>query len=154
MNIEKLLRENNIRVTKNRVTILKILEKNNKAVTADYIFEICKKNGDKVDLSTIYRTIDLLEEKDILNKFDTGEGKYNYILKNKCHKHILYCDLCHKKIEIDCPLIQVEEIVRNKTGFTFLEKEIKLKCICEECRRKKELKKASENEKCNFNKNK
>ncbi|MCY6370960.1 Fur family transcriptional regulator [Clostridium ganghwense] len=147
MNIEMILKENNIRSTKNRIAIMKVLEESEASVTAEYIFEKCKEKGQKVDLSTVYRTFDLLEEKDILNKFDVGEGKYNYILKNKCHKHTIFCHLCHKEVQIDCPMIQVEEIIKSKTGFTFIEKEIKLRCICEECRMNQPLNERKEIEK-------
>lgn len=139
MDVEKILRENKMRVTKNRISILKILDESDTGVTAEYIFKKARGEKEKIDLSTIYRTLEALDEKDVLNKFDIGEGKYNYILKNKCHKHTIYCHLCHKKIQIDCPLFQVEEIIKNKTGFTFVEKEIKLKCICEECRENETL---------------
>lgn len=139
MDVEKTLKENKMRVTKNRISILKILDESDTGVTAEYIFKEVREKKEKIDLSTIYRTLEILYEKDILNKFDIGEGRYNYILKNKCHKHTICCHLCHKKIQIDCPLFQVEEIIKNKTGFTFVEKEIKLKCICEECRENETL---------------
>ncbi|MCY6484537.1 Fur family transcriptional regulator [Clostridium aestuarii] len=139
MEIVLYFKENNIRKTKSRIIILNILQNSNKSVTAEYIFDKCKETGEKVDLSTVYRTLDLFQQKNILNKFDVGNGKYNYILKDKCHKHIIKCELCNKEIEIDCPMMQVEEIIRNKTGFTFIEKEIKLKCVCKQCRENKKF---------------
>lgn len=137
MNVELYLKENKIRTTKSRRIIVQILEESENAVTAEYIYQRCKEYGEKLDLSTVYRTLDLFSEKEIVNKFPIDKGKYNYIFKDKWHKHILKCDCCNKEVEIDCPMLQIEEIIKNRTGFTLIEEEIKLRCICEECRKNK-----------------
>lgn len=137
MNIELLLREKKIKVTKGRIYILNILAETESSVEADYVMKKCKEKGLSIDLSTVYRTLELLYEKDIVDKFDLGDGKYNYILKKEKHKHILHCSLCEKEVEIDCPMLQVEEVIKNKTGFILVEHDLKIKGICEECGRKK-----------------
>jgi Fur family ferric uptake transcriptional regulator len=103
----------------------------------EYIFEHCKEAGKLIDLSTVYRTLDTFESKDLVNKFDLGDGKYNYLLKEKAHKHIIECSCCHKEQEIDCPMVQIEELIKNKTGYTTMQHELKIKGICEDCKKDK-----------------
>ncbi|WP_127836504.1 Fur family transcriptional regulator [Clostridium prolinivorans] len=134
MEPENLLKKNNIKVTKGRIAILNILLSTEDAVTVDYIYEQCKKRGLKIDLSTIYRTMDILENKNIIEKLNLGEDKFSYIIKKENHKHILECSLCHKEVEIDCPMLQIEEIIKNKTGFVLTEHDLKIKGICDECK--------------------
>lgn len=134
MNLEAYLRKCNIKITKGRLNILHILLNNEDAVSVDYIYEQLRKNGLSTDLSTVYRTMDVLESKNIVDKLDLGDGKYNYKIKKEVHKHTLQCSLCHKEIEIDCPMVQIEQIIKNKTGFTLMEHELKIKGICEECK--------------------
>lgn len=131
-----MLKKNNMKVTKARYNILDIICTSEKCVDVNTIFEKCKDRGVDIDLSTIYRTIDLLVEKKVIEKIDLGNGIYNYIIKDNVHKHILVCSICHKEIEIECPMQQVEEIIKYKTGFTLTEHELKLKGICKNCMKK------------------
>jgi Fur family ferric uptake transcriptional regulator len=140
MNYRLFFKEKHIKATKGRILILDILTKSNEAISADKIFEICKENGNSIDLSTVYRCLELFSEKGIIDKFDLGKGKYNYKLKEHGHKHMIQCSICSKKVEIDCPMLQVEELIKEKTGFVLLEHELKMKAICQECSNKKEKK--------------
>lgn len=136
MNYNSILRNKNIKCTKARIYILKLIVESKNSVNAYYIYDYLKNNKINLDLSTIYRTLDLFECKDIVEKFDIGNGKYNYIFKGNTHKHIIHCKLCNKAVEIDCPMPQFREIIRNKTGFTLVDEEVKFNGICSECIKK------------------
>jgi len=135
MDINLYLKENNIRITKARKSILGIILSSSAAINANLIYELLEKDDIKIDLSTIYRTLDLLESKKILNKFDLGNNMYNYTISNNSHKHIIECDLCHKRMVIDCPIPQIEEQIKAKTGITLTESHVYLKGICRECKK-------------------
>jgi Fe2+ or Zn2+ uptake regulation protein len=138
MDIEKCLRKYNIKVTRARLNILDILSKSEDAINAEGIFEICRQKNVNVDLSTVYRSLELFQIKKIVRKIDLGQGEYRYSIIRKKHKHILQCKICHKQIEIDCPMQQVEEIIKSKTGFVFEEENLdfKINGICKDCRKK------------------
>lgn len=129
-----ILRDNGLKITKGRISVLEALFNNGKGISADYIYEQCRKNGENFNLSTIYRTLEVFEEKGLIDKFDLGDGKYNYIMKENGHKHVLKCSLCLKEVEIDCPMTQIELMIKNKTGFLPMEHELKIKGICEQCK--------------------
>ena len=133
MDIILYLKENNIKVTKARKSILEIILSSEDAINANLIYSLLKKDNIKIDLSTVYRTLDLLESKKILNKFDLGNNMYNYTIIKNAHKHIIQCDLCHKEMVIDCPIPQIEEQIKAKTGITLTESHVYLKGICKEC---------------------
>ena len=133
MDYEAFLKERKIKVTRGRIIILEIIDNSSQAISADNIYEQCKEKGHNVDLSTVYRSLDLFEQKDIIEKFNLGDGKYNYKFKEHKHKHVIECSLCHKEVEIDCPMVPVEELIKNKTGFVLIEHELKMKAVCEEC---------------------
>ncbi|MCI1944501.1 Fur family transcriptional regulator [Clostridium luticellarii] len=138
MDAEKCLRKYDIKVTKARLNILNLLSKMEDAVSAEEILKKFTEKDINVDLSTIYRTLELFEVKKIIRKIDLGQGEYSYAIIKENHKHILQCKICHKQIEIDCPMQQVEEIIKNKTGFVFVEEKLdfKIKGICKDCRKK------------------
>lgn len=135
MNVILYLKEHNIRITNARKSILEIIFRSSEAINANLIYELLKKDNIKIDLSTVYRTLDMLENKKILNKFDLGNNMYNYTMNNNSHKHIIECVLCHKKMVIDCPIPQIEEQIKAKTGITLTESHVYLKGICKECKK-------------------
>ncbi|MHC1719481.1 MAG: Fur family transcriptional regulator [Clostridiaceae bacterium] len=137
MNGESLLRKSDIKVTKARIAILEILENSSISLDVEEILHICQNMNMKADLSTVYRTLELFEVKGIVEKFDLGNGKYSHVLKKEAHKHLLLCKLCHKEVEIDCPMKQIEELIKTRTGFSSIEHELKIEGICEECKSKK-----------------
>lgn len=138
MEYELLLKGKNIKITKGRINILKIINNSKEAVSANTIYQQCEGAKNYINLSTVYRTLELFEQNDIIEKFDLGNGEYNYKIKGHTHTHILECSLCRKKIEIECPMLQVEEMIKNKTGFVLLEHELKVKAVCDECRKTSE----------------
>lgn len=135
MNVISYLKENNIKITKARKNILEVIVCSKEAINANLIYTLLTKGDIKIDLSTVYRTLDLLESKKILNKFDLGNNMYNYTINKNAHKHIIECDLCHKEMVIDCPIPQIEEQIKAKTGITLTESHVYLKGICKECKK-------------------
>lgn len=138
MSLKEFLHKKGIKATKGRIHILEILREDNKSETADSIFEKMKKDSYSVDLSTVYRSLEIFEENGIVDKFDVGDGKYNYKLRENNHKHVLKCCNCFKEIQIDCPMYAIEELIKNKTGFTLVEHELKVKAICDKCNKEGE----------------
>ena len=136
MNWEKLLKDKKIKVTKARIDILNILEKSNKSLTAEHIYSICCEHNKDVNISTIYRSLELFEEKHIVDKVFLPEGINGFSLKKDSHKHKLRCEVCNKEILVDCPIKQIEEIINCEAGFKITDHSITLSGICEECNEK------------------
>ncbi|PKK39409.1 hypothetical protein ABB02_01258 [Clostridiaceae bacterium JG1575] len=138
MNIQLLLRQNGLKITKPRETILAILREADHGMDAEWIREQAVLRGIYINLSTVYRTLDLLEELNILEKFDLGDHRYNYVLKKDHHRHTLTCEICHKSVDMDCPMTKIEELINRETGFSIKEHHLELKGVCRECAQKKE----------------
>ncbi|NLP28889.1 MAG: transcriptional repressor [Clostridia bacterium] len=134
----ELLRNKKIKVTFARKVILQILNEAEGAVSADYIYEKCCEENYSINLSTVYRTLEVFEEKAIVEKFDLGDRKYNYSLKKEHHNHTVECNVCHKSIELECPVEMLEEIIKSKTGFTMMEHELHIKGVCKSCKKEDE----------------
>lgn len=136
--MEQLLRSSKMKITKGRLAILAVLNENSKAITVEDIFNKCKSMNNTIDLSTVYRILELFFEKRIVDRFDLGDSKYGYVLKQEDHKHYLRCKTCENIIEIDCPIKQLQQIIKNNTGFTIEEKHLHLDLegICEKCTKK------------------
>lgn len=137
MNWEEILRGNKIKVTKARIDILNILQEANKSITVENIYSVCTKANNNVNMSTIYRSLELFEEKKLVDKIFLTEGVNGFSLKKDSHTHKLKCDICEKEVFIQCPIKQIQELINLEAGFKITDHSITLKGICEECEDKK-----------------
>ena len=133
MNATQTLKKHNIKVTRHRVAIYEILDNEFQGIDADTIYNKCLDENISVNLSTVYRTLELFEEKNLIEKYDLGEKKYNFSLIRHGHHHIVECDSCHKVINLDCPMKQIEDLITKETGFHLTEHHLEMKGICKDC---------------------
>lgn len=136
MEPKELLKTKGLKVTNGRIEILNILSKSENSLSAENIYQIYLKNNININLSTIYRTLELFHKKNIIEKIIQNNKVFSYRLKNKTHIHHLECDICHKEVEIPCPIIQIEETVKNSTGFTLTQHNLQLRGVCKDCKNK------------------
>lgn len=129
-----ILRKLEIKITKPREMIYEIISESEEGLDAETIKGISEEQGLFVNLSTVYRTLELYEKLGIIEKYDTGHNKYKYFLRKDSHGHSIECEVCGKNIEIDCPMTKIEEYIKDETGFEVLEHHLELKGVCKECR--------------------
>ena len=137
MTINDLLREKDLKVTKNRKIILKALQKEANPISAEELFDKLKVEND-MDLSTIYRNLNILEEKSVLLKTTNLDGLNYYQLNTSDHKHFITCNNCHKKFVIEnCPVHDLEERIEKETGFVINGHNFEFTGLCPDCQNKK-----------------
>lgn len=136
MDINDILKNKGLKITKARTEILEIfLTDIEKSLNAEEIFSKVRHMGKNINLSTIYRTLEIFLEKLILDRFVLENGVAVYKIHRETHKHILECDVCHKEIEVPCPIKQIEEILKEQTGFTLTDHSLKMKGVCNKCKK-------------------
>ena len=135
MIIDDLLKQKNLKVTKNRKIILESLQKEENPISAEELFDKLKRENE-IDLSTIYRNLNILEEKGVLLKTTNLDGINYYQINNSNHKHFLTCNNCHKKFVIeDCPVHELEEKIEKETGFIINGHNFEFTGICPDCQK-------------------
>ena len=134
MSIKQILKDKNIKITKQRKSILEILENIDKPLAAEEIHTRLSDDTD-MDLSTVYRNLNLLEEKNVLLK-SSANGISFYQLNNEDHKHFITCNICHKKFIIEnCPVHDLEDIIEDETGFIIKGHNFEFSGICPDCQK-------------------
>lgn len=130
---EEFLAHLGIKVTKQRVAIIEILEKAKEPITAEEIYEQLE-SKDLLNYSTVYRTLNILSDKEAIIKTGEPGGKMYFQLKGHHHGHELECLACHKHIVIDaCPVEAFSRAVSKETGFVVKEHSLQIKGLCAEC---------------------
>lgn len=137
-NKSDMLKSSDLKSTKQRSAVLDILKKFSQPVCAEDIYSELKKQELSVSLSTVYRTLDKLTEKGLVNKIVfSGSSKGLFELNTNVHKHYLICLGCRKIISIEnCPLKDYEEKLAEETGFSIQGHRLNVYGYCPECRGK------------------
>lgn len=144
---KQILRKNGIKVTSQRLAILQKLDNTaDMHLTAEEIYDSVRKEEPEIGLATVYRTIQLLAEKNILEKLNLGDGCVRYELNHqrKCslngkkqhHHHHLVCLGCKQIFSFEDDLLeQLEAEIYGKNGFVVTDHDVKLYGYCRACRK-------------------
>ena len=131
------LKENNLKKTKNREYILSIIKKSSLPISAEEIYKITLDKKLNINLSTIYRTLNTLEVKGVLIKQIRNDGKAYFQENKHDHKHLFVCTLCGKTIVLDhCPLEEMLKKISKNNEFDITSHNIELYGLCKECKEK------------------
>jgi Fe2+ or Zn2+ uptake regulation protein len=135
--IIKKLKENQCRITPQRKAILDILAQHQyKLLTADALLELCQESNPDINLTTIYRNIELLDQLNLLYKMniDRNTTAYKFICGNHHHHHLI-CLGCGKLVPIEyCPITTaLTDLVESK-DFILTDHNLELFGYCKDCR--------------------
>lgn len=139
------LKQKGCKLTPQRRSIVDvIIENEGKHLTAEEIYDDVKKRCPEIGLATVYRTILLLEELNVISRLDLSDGcsRYEIVHTNEKHKHHhLICNNCSKVLEVKDDLLEeLENRIEDKYAFKILDHSVKFYGLCEECQKKTEEK--------------
>jgi len=128
-----LLRENNIKITTQRLEILKYLDDHRTHPTVDEIYKELKKSNPALSKTTVYNSVDILKQSGLIQSLNITGSEYRYDFKRGMHHHFL-CKKCGEitDIDIECPNIQ--KTIDN--GYWVEEVHGYFKGICKKCLKK------------------
>ena len=127
------LREKGGRVTPARRTIVTALVGAGTHVTADELAATVQARLPDVHLSTIYRTLERLEELGVIEHVHLGHGRAVYHLADERHHHLV-CDRCGWVTGVPADLLDdVASTVKQRYGFVLDPSHFSLGGRCREC---------------------
>lgn len=127
------LREKGGRLTPARRTIVTALVEAGTHVTADELAATVQERLPDVHLSTIYRTLDRLEELGVIEHVHLGHGRAVYHLADERHHHLV-CDRCGWVTGVPSDLFDdVATSVKKRYGFVLDPTHFSLGGLCREC---------------------
>ena len=118
MSCTETLREQGYRLTPQRLMILSAIHSSDHHISAEEIYtQVCARYPN-VNISTVYRTLELLKELGLVTETDLGGGKFRYHSVEKGHHHHLICRKCGRIFELDEAVLNpVEGTILRKYGF-------------------------------------
>lgn len=95
------LRRHGLRLTPQRTMILAAVESQEGHFSAEDVYSQVRARYPGLHISTVYRTLDLLERQGLVTRTDLGEGQVQYHWAEKGHHHHLVCRRCGAICDLD-----------------------------------------------------
>lgn len=121
------------RVTTPRLEVMSVLKSNHKPLTISEIHDKLKKK--RIDLATVYRTLNLFTQLGIVNEIDfKDEFKRYELIYDRHHHHHIVCKICKRVENVEtCILDELEKLIEKK-GFSDITHSLEFFGICKNCK--------------------
>ena len=126
-NLKNLLEESNLKITPQRLAILKELENKGHA-SIEEIYETIKEMFPSISLATIYKNINALKNEGIISEVCLHQ-KPKYEINKEAHAHFI-CKKCGKVEDVEFSEILNKDIEKK---YPNSDKELYIYGICKEC---------------------
>ncbi|MFH1663031.1 MAG: Fur family transcriptional regulator [Chloroflexota bacterium] len=123
------------RLTPQRMMILEAVEAADDHISADEIYTRVCERYPHLNISTVYRTLELLKELGLATETDMGDGRVRYHSIRKGHHHHLVCQNCGCIIDLDeAALSPLKDALSRDYGFDADLKHLAFFGRCSKCR--------------------
>ncbi len=131
-----LLKANNLKYTTQREAILKTLYDHPDHFTPENLYMLVKENYPDLNtgITTVYRTLNLLEENNIATSISFGSAGKKFELGNKPHHDHLICEECGDIVEFENDEIEkLQDKIAKMHDFKLTNHLMQLYGICKKC---------------------
>ena len=134
-----ILKHNSLKFTKQREVVLKTMYNNDEHFSPESLYMLIKESYPElnVGIATVYRTLNLLEDSDMVTSLSFGSSGKKFELGNKPHHDHMICKMCDEIIEFEDSAIEKrQEEIASKYGFKLTSHLMQLYGICQKCQKK------------------
>lgn len=136
--LREILTKNSYKVTKQREIIYEALLNNDEThLSPEEIHEIASKKDKDLGIATVYRTLLLFEELNLVYKLNFEDNRYRYeiVAEDEKHQHHhLICTRCNKVQEVKFDLLEnMEATIEEIYDFKIQDHMLKFFGLCSEC---------------------
>ncbi len=130
--LRKTLHERGMRMTPQRQLVLDAVRELGHA-TPEQICQRVQVTAPTVNITTVYRTLDLLDRLGLVRHTHLGHGAPNYSVDEHEHVHLV-CHRCGRVDEVPCELLSpLGGTLRDEYGFELDASHLALSGTCREC---------------------
>ena len=102
--------------------------------SAQELHAMLRGKGDKVGLTTVYRTLQLFAESGSLDALRGDDGETRYRQCSSGHHHHLVCRACGRTVEVEGPAVERwADRVSAEHGFTQVSHQLEIFGNCTDC---------------------
>ncbi len=129
------LKKAGYRITKHRRKIIEFIAERKDHPSVRLVFNKIKSKEPGITLSTVYNTINLLVEINVLKELEFDETDNRYDTNLTPHLNLV-CTICGSITDHEYKLPVNPNIIQSKEGFVTLDYRIEYHGVCSNCQRK------------------
>jgi len=130
------LSEQGYRLTPQRMMVLDAIENSEHHISAEEIYAQVIMKYPHLNISTVYRTLELLHRLGLVTETDLGGGRVRYHPADKGHHHHLVCQECGRVIDLDESVTDnLKKVLKRDYEFTPDIRHLALFGTCADCNR-------------------
>lgn len=135
LEVTEKLRQNNLKVTPQRIAIYNALYLSGSHLSAESIYSYLRESYPTISLATVYKTLSTFMSNGLIQELNTNDGISKYDIINEPHPHFV-CNVCNTVY--DLPELESMKSVRREikecTNFELTKEQILLYGICYKCK--------------------
>jgi Fur family transcriptional regulator, ferric uptake regulator len=123
-----------VRSTRQRAAVAAALDEVDDFRSAQELHELLRSRGERVGLTTVYRSLQMLAEAHEVDVLRTADGETAYRRCSRGHHHHLVCRRCGRTVEVDGPAVERwADKVAAAHGFVEVEHTLEILGTCQSC---------------------
>lgn len=127
------------RLTKQRQAVLEELRKVKTHPTANEVYQMVRKRLPNISLGTVYRNLEILSEKGIIQKLELARKRRRYDGMHEIHYHAR-CVSCGRVDDVPLNLMEmIDESATRLTDYEIFSHRLEFIGLCPDCRKKRGL---------------
>lgn len=139
MTWEQRLSQAGFRITEPRRAVMKVLQKAEAPLSPRDVLALGDEHHPRLGLTTVYRTIALLRDLDLVRRVHRSNGCQGYVAASSGHRHHVICTRCGRTVEFpgskDVAAL-IAQVERN-TDFQVDDHLLQLFGLCPECQQER-----------------
>ena len=136
--LDEFIRKKGLRQTAQRDEIVEVIFATDEHFTPDELFDRLRAAGSKASRATVYRTLTLLDEANLIHEIELGDGQTTYdpnFIDRPTHNHLVCVD-CGKVVEFeDSHLDLLNNCVTRRLGYQPVRQSLRIEAACEKLRK-------------------
>lgn len=133
-NWSQIINKSGYRITGARQMIVEIILESDRALTPTDIFIAARKRGNQMGLVTVYRTLEKLEEINLITRIHQANGCHAYLRAFDGYEHIMLCTHCGQVVYFTGDdLTNLIERVARQSGYRIQEHWLQFHGLCPDC---------------------
>jgi Fe2+ or Zn2+ uptake regulation protein len=134
----KILQDNGYRITKPMKIIVDILATSDHLLNPTEVYLQAKNIYSKVGLVTVYRTMEKMEQAELIERVHMPDGCQSFFQSSNGHQHLMICTSCGRAHYFEGEnLNQFFQSIGNKFGYSVNNHWLQLFGRCEDCQENK-----------------
>jgi Fe2+ or Zn2+ uptake regulation protein len=121
-------------VTAQRKLLLSLIKKAGGHISAKELYRRASRKNESISLATVYRTLQLFKELDLVEERRLGQACCHYEVKDSPDHQHLVCRSCGNVIDFESPLLsKLAEELKHEHGFNLTKIELYIEGYCQQC---------------------